>query len=223
MSVLKLQPYLQIACLVSTFTRHHSLDTHCCLSRGLPSPFSLTGGMLAGGGRGPACKLPELFILWSGTHSRGGVLSSLWLNQARPCLLSLSLFLSLTSAKVAFPRPLVRALALAASLRASSCTRRSPPPRRTIRIPISLPAFLSLCGCVRDSRSRWITCTLGKGREGISDRRCRPYHPSSVSLRRQRRAVVLDVCESPPGLSLQVCESLLHCQTGHSLCFGSLA
>jgi hypothetical protein len=44
-----------------------------------------------------------------------------------------------------------------------------------------------------------------------------------VSLRRQRRAVVLDVCESPPGLSLQVCESLLHCQTGHSLCFGSLA
>jgi len=61
MSVLKLQPYLQIACLVSTFTRHHSLDTHCCLSRGLPSPFSLTGGMLAGGGEGPGVQITGAF------------------------------------------------------------------------------------------------------------------------------------------------------------------
>lgn len=163
------------------------------------------------------CKLPELFILWSGIHPRSSVLSSLRLNQGSAS----SGVRSLAFSKAAFPWPPVRALALAASLRAWSCTRRSPPPRRTIRIPISLPAFLSLYGRVRYSCSvRWITCARVKGRKGIRDWQCRRYCSSSVSLRRQRRVIALRMCENPTGLSLQVCE-FFHSQTDCGLRFGS--
>lgn len=121
---------------------------------------------------------------------------------------------------LAYPRscrflawPPARALARAASLRASSCTRRSPPRRRTIRIPISLPASLSPYGRVRNSRSlRRITCvSADRVREFKRDGRCWPYRrPLSVSprrcRRRRRRRTEPGMCESPPGLLLQVCE-----------------
>lgn len=58
---------------------------------GLSSSFILVCG----------CKLPELFILWSDTHPRGGVLPPLRLNQARPCLLQL---LPLAFSKLVLPR-----------------------------------------------------------------------------------------------------------------------
>lgn len=58
----------------------------------------------------------------------------------------------LSFSKVAFPAASsVSRSRFAASLRASSCTGRSPPRRRTIRIPISLPASLSPRGRVRYS------------------------------------------------------------------------
>lgn len=114
------------------------------------------------------CKLPELFILWSDAPLCRSVLLPLRLNQARPPLVS-----SFSLSPNLLFRSLPLALALAASLRASSCTRRSLPQRRTIRIPISLPAFLTSCGCVRYSCSiRWITCVLDEGWERIRNRRC---------------------------------------------------
>jgi len=101
----------------------------------------------------------QSFLSFEATHPRTLVFCYLLrLNQARPPLAS---SLSLSPNTLSRDLPLV--LALAASLRASSCTRRSPPQRRTIRIPISLPAFLSPCGRVRYSRSiRWITCIPDK-------------------------------------------------------------
>jgi len=96
MSVLTLQLYLRIACLISTFTPFlgHALLSVSWIAFSVQSRGR---GACEEGERGPTCKLPKLFILWSGTHPRGGVLSSLWLNQARPCLLPLSLSVSLSN------------------------------------------------------------------------------------------------------------------------------
>lgn len=70
-------------------------------------------------------------------------------SDSRPCLLQLL--------PPAYPQSwrflaASRSRSSGASLRASSCTRRSPPRRRTIRIPISLPASLSPYGRVRKPR-----------------------------------------------------------------------
>lgn len=141
----------------------------------------------------------QSFLSFEAAHTRARRGAFAIKSEARPCLLKPH---PLAFPKVAFPRPPVSRSRFAASLRASSCTRRSPPRRRTIRIPISLPASLSTCGRVRYSNPvRWITCILDEG-----NRRCRHYRFSSVSLRRHRR-IVHEMCESPPGLPLQVCES----------------
>lgn len=74
---------------------------------------------------------------------------------------------------------------------------------------ISLPASLSPCGRVRySSPVRWITCILDAG-----NRRCRRYRSSNVSPRCHRRFP--EMCENPPGLPLQVCESF-HSYRAHS-------
>jgi len=154
---------------------------------------------------GPMCKLPELFILWSGTHPRGSVPSSLWLNQARSCLFSLSLSSFRQSRFSAASRSRARARGELARLvlhpEVSSAEEDHQDPDQFTGVPQSVRLRPRLAfGALNHVHPRQ------RAREK-SDRRCRPYRPSSVSLWRQRRAVALGMCESPPGLSLQVCES----------------
>lgn len=125
---------LSISCIQVSFLRVGCLETQVA--------FSVRSGLRAGANY-------QSFLSFEATHPRTLVSRYLLrLNQARPPLAS-----SLSLSPNTFSRDLPLVLALAASLRASSCTRRSPPQRRTIRIPISLPAFLSPCGRVRYSRS----------------------------------------------------------------------